>query len=229
MDSEDYHFKFRIVILGTILMYVKVRNQLENQPFQMVNQIIKFKVLAITFGKIIEQEASDELNLKTVGYMDDDTLYKIAYWEIPGKHRSPDTFFRFCLGATAAIYMFDVSKRQTFEKIEHWITENEKTEIPVKVLIGNKIDLYASNKGGVSKSEAIGMARKYGMEYFEVCSIGDTSIAPVFDYLFSTIIGQIPNPPTPLSLMGKGILIGKRLLNSSKYQLALCDIASLYE
>ena len=39
--------------------------------------------------------------------MDDDTLYKIAYWEIPGKHRTPDTFFRFCLGATAAIYMFD--------------------------------------------------------------------------------------------------------------------------
>lgn len=40
------------------------------------------------------------------------------------------------------------------------------------------------------------MARKYGMEYFEVwyiyyisSSIGDTSIAPVFDYLFSTIIG----------------------------------------
>ena len=45
--------------------------------------------------------------MKTVGYMDDDTLYKIAYWEIPGKHRSPDTFFRFCLGATAAIYIFD--------------------------------------------------------------------------------------------------------------------------
>ncbi|CAD8104014.1 unnamed protein product [Paramecium sonneborni] len=220
MDSEDYHFKFRIVILE-ICWKINL--------FRWQNQIIKFKVLAITFGKIIEQEASDELNLKTVGYMDDDTLYKIAYWEIPGKHRSPDTFFRFCLGATAAIYMFDVSKRQTFEKIEHWITENEKTEIPVKVLIGNKIDLYASNKGGVSKSEAIGMARKYGMEYFEVCSIGDTSIAPVFDYLFSTIIGQIPNPPTPLSLMGKGILIGKRLLNSSKYQLALCDIASLYE
>ena len=48
------------------------------------------------------------------------------------------------------------------------------------------------------------MARKYGMEYYEVwyknfinfififyyfSSIGDTSIAPVFDYLFSTIIG----------------------------------------
>lgn len=100
--------------------------------------------------------------------MDDDTLYKIAYWEIPGKHRNPDTFFRFCLGATAAIYMFDVSKRQTFEKIESWIVENEKSEIPVKILIGNKVDLFQNNKGGVSKSEAVGLARKYGMEYFEV-------------------------------------------------------------
>lgn len=64
--------------------------------------------------------------------------------------------------------MFDVSKRQTFEKIESWIVENEKSEIPVKVLIGNKVDLYQNNKGGVSKSEAVGLARKYGMEYFEV-------------------------------------------------------------
>lgn len=46
--------------------------------------------------------------------------------------------------------------------------ENEKSEIPVKVLIGNKVDLFQNNKGGVSKSEAVGLARKYGMEYFEV-------------------------------------------------------------
>lgn len=50
-------------------------------------------------------------------------------------------------------------------------------------------------------------------------SIGDTSVAPVYDYLFSTIINSIPNPPAPLSLMGKGIVLGKKLINSSKYQL----------
>jgi hypothetical protein len=37
----------------------------------------------------------------------------------------------------------------------------------------------------VNKSEAIGLGRKYGMEYFESCSIGDTSIAPIFDHIFS--------------------------------------------
>jgi len=55
--------------------------------------------------------------------MDDDTLYKIAYWEIPGKHRSPDTFFRFCLGATAAIYMFDgnwIIQINSIKEIDIW-------------------------------------------------------------------------------------------------------------
>lgn len=30
-----------------------------------------------------------------------------------------------------------------------------------------KVDLYANTKGAVTKSEAVGLAKKYGMEYFE--------------------------------------------------------------
>jgi len=96
-------------------------------------------------------------------------------------------------------------------------------------LVGNKIDLANNSKNAVTKSEAISLARKYGMEYFEACALGETSIAPVYDYVFSTIVNSIPNPPNPSQLMGKGIILGKRLLNSTKFQLALCDIASLYE
>ena len=107
--------------------------------------------------------------------MDDNTLYKIQYWEIPGHHRNSGYFFRYCLNATAAIYIFDgnlvylqliASKRSTFENIENWITENEKCETNIKILVGNKVDLV-NNKSGVTKSEAVGLARKYGMEYFE--------------------------------------------------------------
>lgn len=106
---------------------------------------------------------------------------------------------------------------------------NEKANPPIKLLVGNKVDLYSTSKNTVSKADAIGMAKKYGMEYFETCSIGDSSITPVFDYLFTTITGTIPNPPTPQSLVGKGILLGKKLINSPKYHLALCEIATLYE
>jgi hypothetical protein len=58
-----------------------------------------------------------------------------------------------------------------------------------------------------------------------VCSaLGETSIAPIYDYVFSTIVNSIPNPPNPTQLMGKGITLGKRLLNSTKFQLVKIQI-----
>lgn len=68
MDAEDYHFKFRIVILGD----------------KSVGKTAFLEAITANFGKVIESETSEELNIKNVGYMDDDTLFKITYWEIPG-------------------------------------------------------------------------------------------------------------------------------------------------
>ena len=64
-------------------------------------------------------------------------------------------------------------------------------------MIGNKVDLYSNSNNSISKSEAISLSKKYGMEYFETCSIGDTSINLVYDYLFNNVVNSIPNPPTP--------------------------------
>lgn len=69
----------------------------------------------------------------------------------------------------------------------------------------------------VSKQEGTSLGRKYGMEYMESCSLGDSSVAPVYDHVFSQITNSIPNPPTPSSLLGKGIVLGNRLLLSTKY------------
>ena len=58
-------------------------------------------------------------------------------------------------------------------------------------MVGNKLDLQASKKSttsaatGVTKVEAIALARKNNMEYFETCSVGEApSIVSVFDHLF---------------------------------------------
>ena len=91
------------------------------------------------------------------------------------------------------------------------------------------MDMYSTSKNTVSKAEATGLSKKMGCEYFEACSIGDSSVAPIFDYIFGAVFNNIPNPPTPQSLVGKGISLGKKLLGSPKYHLALCDLASLYE
>jgi hypothetical protein len=77
-------------------------------------------------------------------------MFQIHYWEILGTLKNSGYFYRYCLGASAAIYLFDglssfiifhcvASKRSSFEKVEQWIIENEKCDIPVKVLVGNKV------------------------------------------------------------------------------------------
>ncbi len=57
------------------------------------------------------------------------------------------------------------------------------------------------------------------LNHIKTSALGETSVAPVYDYVFSTIVNSIPNPPTPSQLMGKGIILGRRLINSTKYQL----------
>jgi GTPase SAR1 family protein len=59
-----------------------------------------------------------------------------------------------------------VTKRQSFENIEKWVESNDKADIPVRVLVGNKVDLYSTSKDAVQKTEAVSLAKKLNMEYF---------------------------------------------------------------
>ena len=68
---------------------------------------------------------------------------------MPGKERHHKYVQKYVNGSTAIIYLFDVSKRPTFERIEQWITECERAcEIPIKILVGNKVDLLQSQQKG---------------------------------------------------------------------------------
>jgi hypothetical protein len=81
----------------------------------------------------------------------------------------------------------------------------------------------------VTKVEAVALGRKYGMEYFEVCSVGEASIVQVFDHLFNSLLSLIPNPPDPEQLMGKNVVLGKRVLNDVKFKLSLAELLPNYD
>jgi len=159
---------------------------------------------------------------------------------MPGKERHHKYVHKYVNGSTAIIYLFDISKRPTFERIEQWITECERAcEIPIKILVGNKIDLLKESGKGqgkkqevtnpVTKVEAINLARKYGMEYFETCSVGEASIVQVFDHLFNSLLALIPNPPDPEQLLGKNVVLGQRVLNDVKFKLSLAELLPNYD
>lgn len=81
----------------------------------------------------------------------------------------------------------------------------------------------------VTRVEAVNLARKYGMEYFDTCSIGEASIVGVFDHLFNSLLALIPNPPDPEQLLGKNVVLGSRVLNDVKFKLSLAELLPNYD
>ncbi len=151
---------------------------------------------------------------------------------MPGKERHHKYIHKYVNGSTAILFLFDTAKRASFEKVEQWINDCEKCDIPIKILVGNKIDLSMTKKNlinPVTKVEAVALARKYGMEYFETCSVGEASIVQVFDHLFNSLLSLIPNPPDPEQLMGKNVVLGKRVLNDVKFKLSLAELLPNYD
>eukprot|EP00345_Euplotes_harpa_P006267 CAMPEP_0168326886 /NCGR_PEP_ID=MMETSP0213-20121227/5576_1 /TAXON_ID=151035 /ORGANISM="Euplotes harpa, Strain FSP1.4" /LENGTH=220 /DNA_ID=CAMNT_0008329699 /DNA_START=1 /DNA_END=663 /DNA_ORIENTATION=+ len=215
-ELEDFHFKFKISIIGDTG----------------VGKSSFLDAITQNLGKVVENEQSTELNTKTTFYIDDSYMYKIVYFDMQGKERHHKYIQQYCNGSTGIIFLFDASKRSTFEKIEQWIVECEKCDTPIKILVGNKIDIVMTKKNvlnPVTKVEGIGLARKYGMEYFETSSIGEASIVQVFDHLFNSLLNLIPNPPDPEALMGKNVVLGKRVSSDIKFKMALADMLPNYD
>ena len=89
-----------------------------------------------TLGTVVENEESTELHIKTTYYIDDAYQYKIVYFDMPGKERHHKYIHKYVNGATAVLFMFNITKRNSFEKVEQWINECERCDVPIKILVG---------------------------------------------------------------------------------------------
>lgn len=72
---------------------------------------ISHSAISQSFGKVQYSEHSEEMSIKSVSFSEEETIYRINYWEIPSRIRNSDYTFRYSLGCTAAIYMFDGNYR----------------------------------------------------------------------------------------------------------------------
>ena len=77
--------------------------------------------------------------------------------------------------------MFDVTDRSSFLKLTEWMFELEVQcrEKPVRLMIGNKIDL--EDRREVSKSEAFEFARKHNMLYVETSALITQEVEYAFE------------------------------------------------
>ena len=94
---------------------------------------------------------------------------KVQLWDTAGLERFRTIVHSFYRGCSGMIFVFDVTNRESFERLHNWHNNTQKSlnKLCQKLLIGNKIDL-ASIDRKVTQEEARDFAEARGMTYVEV-------------------------------------------------------------
>lgn len=92
---------------------------------------------------------------------------KLQIWDTAGQERFRTITVSYFKGAHGILLVYDVSDRDSFENIAHWVRQiRENADDRVKlVLVGNKCDRDESRV--VDTKEGEELAKRYGVSFFE--------------------------------------------------------------
>lgn len=118
---------------------------------------------------------------------------KLTFWDTAGQERFRALGSAHYRRADAVIFVYDVSRPESFASIASWIREADLylADSVVKMIIGNKID----TRRAVTRDEAMEFARYTGALYFEVSAKTYEGISIAFDELCLKIHEHAQPPP----------------------------------
>ncbi|CAG9313594.1 unnamed protein product [Blepharisma stoltei] len=131
---------------------------------------------------------------------------RLQIWDTAGQERFRTIITGYYRNADGVIFVFDKTKRDSFDHIEDWLKEVERYSSAkvVKVLVGNKADLQPH---AVTTEEAKLKADQLNLEYIEASAKSAFQVDLIFDSVARKIIQKtheagivpLPEPKNKLS------------------------------
>jgi len=136
-----------------------------------------------------DQEATIGVDFKVKVIDNHGNRVKLAIWDTAGQERFRTLTPSYYRGAQGAILVYDISSRESFQKVEDWLNELETYSTNhdlIKMLVGNKCDKEADRV--VTKEEGLKCARKYQMMFIEASAKTKEGVSVAFEELGEKII-----------------------------------------
>ena len=118
-------------------------------------------------------------------------LIKLQIWDTAGTEKYQSLTSGYLRGVHGCIIVFDVTKRDSFEKIENWIktfhyfNKNNNNNV---VVVGNKID--KEKERVISKNDAQNFCLQNNFSYFETSALSGENVLNSFQCLTDKIINS---------------------------------------
>ncbi|ETO35213.1 hypothetical protein RFI_01859 [Reticulomyxa filosa] len=125
-------------------------------------------------------------------------VVKFEIWDTAGQEKYRSLAPLYYRGASAALVVYDITTRESFESAKWWINEvqtKEGKEVVI-ALAGNKLDLSANRQ--ISIQEGQEYAKQNNFIFFETSAKNDTNVKDIF----KSIAEEVPHRKKPTQKQG---------------------------
>ena len=141
--------------------------------------------------KYVEGKFSDS-HITTIGVEYKDKLIKInnrdvnlQIWDTSGQERYRSITKNFYRNADGILFVFDVTKEETFNHIKDWLISSDECDKDFKkIIVGNKIDLERV----ISKEKIEHFAKSKNMDCYETSAKTGDGVDKIFESIAELIL-----------------------------------------
>lgn len=118
----------------------------------------------------------------------DNVKVKLAIWDTAGQERFRTLTPSYYRDAQGAILVYDVTKKETFQKLESWLNELEiygTRNNMAKMIVGNKID---SADRAITRDDGFRFAKKHRTMFIETSAKTNEGVRDAFEEVVRKIM-----------------------------------------
>merc|ERR1719240_169224 len=125
----------------------------------------------------------------------DGKTVKLQIWDTAGQERFRTITSSYYRGAHGIIIVYDVTDKESFNNVKHWINEIDKyaADGVNKLLVGNKCDL--ASKKVVAYDEAKELADSLGVRFMETSAKNAHNVEQAFQIMAGEIKSRVASQP----------------------------------
>ena len=171
MENKEYDLLFKLILIGD--SYVGKSN-------------ILLKYLKNQFNENSKTTIGVEFGTKNI--IINNKRIKIQIWDTAEQERYRSITSAYYKGAKGALIVYDITRKNTFDNIDKWITDlklNGDKNICI-IILGNKSDLI--DKREINKNDGIKKAEMYKTAFLETSALNGDNISKAFDELIEQIV-----------------------------------------